>query len=242
MIVFVIMNIQQIQERINNKLISTPSSGEETICLISFYNCTKHSIKIYWLDYRGVAIDYSTIKPGVKYDLNSHRNHMWIFKVVDDDKPNPKPNGVMRIAAVPEEYMNLYKDNDKVNSIIEAVTTGSNSAQDVTSTHQVKFSNDKKILPTPNQRPTFIYGCLNLDHVDSHCETRRTIYLIEPKPNLKEYCILSLNKGFDKRYQIRKRICSYNIPQILLTSVSNIFACYGHWIGKYTFVKVNNNN
>lgn len=204
------MYIQQIIERLNRKLISTPSSGEETICLIRFYNCTKHSIKIFWLNYTGGKVDYNTIKPGVSYNIDTHRNHVWLFKVVDDDKPHVKPNGVMRILAIPEEYMNFYRLNDRFNNTMNTVTLPTSQRAE-----QLDRSQDLNCQPAQlltNHRPSFVYSCVDLDHVDDHCETRRTIYLVEPVPNLKELCILALNKGFDKRYQIRKQFYKYNIP------------------------------
>lgn len=197
---------RSICEDIWKELISVPSSGDETSCLIRFHNRTKWTIKVYWLNFRGESEDYGTMPPGASYNIDTHRNHIWFFKVVSDEDNSPesasKHRGLMRIAAVAEEYYKLYDDDDDAKT--KAITRINKSKHNL-----------DQLRPETSQHSQYIYGCRNLAHEDDHTRIRKNIYLIEPLTSLKIQCILKLNDGFDQGSQIAKEFVKQGIPEEL---------------------------
>jgi hypothetical protein len=45
---------------------------------MSFTNQRSDSVKLYWLNFSGVRVNYSTIAPGATYRINSYRTHPWV--------------------------------------------------------------------------------------------------------------------------------------------------------------------
>ena len=46
--------------------------------VVTFHNSSRMIIRIYWIDYEGRRVHFSTLRPGQSYSANTFASHPWI--------------------------------------------------------------------------------------------------------------------------------------------------------------------
>ena len=55
------------------------SLQDDLVTWVRFINRTRRNVDVFWLDYVGTRVKYSTLQPGDAYDIQTFVTHPWIF-------------------------------------------------------------------------------------------------------------------------------------------------------------------
>lgn len=64
----------------SNDQLQPRSLSSEKRSYVRFYNRTNRNVEIYWLDFKGQRVKYSTLKPLHSVNINTFVTHPWIFR------------------------------------------------------------------------------------------------------------------------------------------------------------------
>lgn len=226
--------ISNMMSLLQTNLVSTTSLGHESVCKITFHNCTRRNIKIYWFDHNGETKDYGILRPGVSLNVNTYTGHIWSFRVAENTNDNDSSRpGIMKVIAVPEEYLNAHNLDTKSVRIIEKIIA--RNIRDNQSPIQSPLAKRsvEKLIPSLNQFPGYVYCCHESDHLASHQERRRNIYLLEPFLKLKDLSILALNDAHHKQKLSLGELVKNDIPKNIRLDCAQYLCTYSTLYQKF---------
>ena len=56
-------------------------------CYVLFEARTTRRVDLFWIDYEGKRVKYSTLEPGEKYEITTYETHPWLFRDADSGLP-----------------------------------------------------------------------------------------------------------------------------------------------------------
>jgi predicted Na+-dependent transporter len=63
--------------------VKSQNSGYATT--IAFANSSTHTSMVYWLDYNGARVLYSTLEPNMTFKISTYLNHPWVVTDAEDN-------------------------------------------------------------------------------------------------------------------------------------------------------------
>lgn len=83
-----------------------PKSVGADSCLIEFHNCTPYWIKPFWIDFKGLPIEYPALQRGASIHIDTYVSQLWFFKALKTTSQNRSNNRQpIEIIAVPQEAL-----------------------------------------------------------------------------------------------------------------------------------------
>lgn len=185
-------------------------------CSIRLHNCTPYRVTPFWIDHKGLPLEYPTLNFAAFLDLDTYVSHLWFFKThrIESTASNDQTES-KKVLALPEEILDLLcKENKLSTSFIGAnyqseLNGESNCFSLCALCKHVKehfsivptkvicphYSGEAKFSCSDKSwQGCYIYTCDDNTHKSDHATRRRNIYLVEPFFSLRERCFLTLEK------------------------------------------------
>lgn len=125
--------IEEMYLALTKDLKSIVQDGDHCRCLVRLHNCSPCRVTPFWIDFKGIPIEYPTLAKGASIDLNTYVSHLWFFKPqVSQENPSSRnKTSSTKILAIPEETLSasvLNISNMKPTSSNQPIRNGIHEA------------------------------------------------------------------------------------------------------------------